>query len=108
MSGKLPLARRPGLLKAIEMVEAGEADHIVVAYFDRLVRCTEGAARSDRARRAGRRRDLGHRPRQADQRHGGDADEQQHDGRSVSVLRRGDRREGRRRPGERGSARSAA
>jgi predicted site-specific integrase-resolvase len=38
VSGKLPLARRPGLLKAIEMVEAGEADHIVVAYFDRLVR----------------------------------------------------------------------
>ncbi len=36
--GKLPLAKRPGLLKAIEMVEAGEADHIVVAYFDRLVR----------------------------------------------------------------------
>jgi len=32
VSGKLPLARRPGLLKAIEMVEAGEADHIVVAY----------------------------------------------------------------------------
>ena len=38
VSGKLPLARRPGLLKAIEMMEAGEADHIVVAYFDRLVR----------------------------------------------------------------------
>src|SRR5436309_5937234 len=37
-SGKLPLVRRPGLLRAIEMVEAGEADHIVVAYFDRLVR----------------------------------------------------------------------
>jgi DNA invertase Pin-like site-specific DNA recombinase len=38
VSGKLPLARRPGLLKAIGMVEAGGADHIVVAYFDRLVR----------------------------------------------------------------------
>ena len=38
VSGKLPLARRPGLLKAIEMVEAREADHVVVAYFDRLVR----------------------------------------------------------------------
>jgi DNA invertase Pin-like site-specific DNA recombinase len=38
VSGKLPLVRRPGLLRAIEMVEAGEADHIVVAYFDRLVR----------------------------------------------------------------------
>ncbi len=42
VSGKLPLTRRPGLLKAIEMVEAGEADHIVVAYFDRLVRSTTG------------------------------------------------------------------
>jgi hypothetical protein len=38
VSGKLPLARRPGLSKAIEMVEAGEADQIVVACFDRLVR----------------------------------------------------------------------
>ena len=38
VSGKLPLVRRPGLLQAIEMVEAGEADHIVVAYLDRLVR----------------------------------------------------------------------
>src|SRR3954466_5925153 len=38
VSGKRPLAKRPGLLKAVEMVEAGEADHIVVAYFDRLVR----------------------------------------------------------------------
>ncbi|MHB8659968.1 MAG: recombinase family protein [Solirubrobacteraceae bacterium] len=38
VSGKLALAKRPGLLRAIEMVEAGEADHIVVAYFDRLVR----------------------------------------------------------------------
>jgi DNA invertase Pin-like site-specific DNA recombinase len=44
VSGKLPLARRPGLLKAIKMVEVGEADHIVVAYFDRLVRLIEGAA----------------------------------------------------------------
>jgi DNA invertase Pin-like site-specific DNA recombinase len=38
VSGKLPLARRPGLLAAIELVEAGKADHILVAYFDRLVR----------------------------------------------------------------------
>jgi DNA invertase Pin-like site-specific DNA recombinase len=38
VSGKLPLVRRPGLLQAIEMVEVSEADHIVVAYFDRLVR----------------------------------------------------------------------
>ncbi|HYB29598.1 MAG TPA: recombinase family protein [Solirubrobacteraceae bacterium] len=38
VSSKLALARRPGLVKAIGIVEAGEADHIVVAYFDRLVR----------------------------------------------------------------------
>ena len=35
VSGKLALVWRPGLVRAIEMVEAGEADHIVVAYFDR-------------------------------------------------------------------------
>ncbi len=38
VSGKRSLAKRPGLLRAVEMVEAGQADHIVVAYFDRLVR----------------------------------------------------------------------
>ena len=38
VSGKLPLAKRPGLSAAIEMVEANQADHILVAYFDRLVR----------------------------------------------------------------------
>ena len=38
VSGKRPLVKRPGLLKAVEMVKAGQADHIVVAYFDRLVR----------------------------------------------------------------------
>jgi site-specific DNA recombinase len=38
VSGKRPLVKRPGLLKAVEMVETGQADHIVVAYFDRLVR----------------------------------------------------------------------
>ena len=38
VSGKRPLVKRPGLLKAVEMIEAGQADHIVVAYFDRLVR----------------------------------------------------------------------
>ena len=38
VSGKRPLVKRPGLLKAVEMVEAKQADHIVVAYFDRLVR----------------------------------------------------------------------
>src|SRR6516225_544692 len=38
ISGKLPLSKRPGLLAAIEMIEAGRADQLVVAYFDRLVR----------------------------------------------------------------------
>ena len=38
VSGKLPLTKRPRLLQAVEMVEAGEVEHIVVAYFDRLVR----------------------------------------------------------------------
>lgn len=37
-SGKLPLSRREHLLAAVEAVEAGEVDAIVVAYFDRLVR----------------------------------------------------------------------
>ena len=94
VSGKLPLARRPGLLRAIEMLAAGEADHIVVAYFRPAGAFSEGAAPGDRARRAGGRRDLRDRPRQADQRYGGDADEQQHDGCGVPVLRRADRREG--------------
>ena len=38
VSGRLPLSKRPGLLAAIEMIEAGRADQLVVAYFDRLVR----------------------------------------------------------------------
>jgi site-specific DNA recombinase len=38
VSGGTPLERRPGLRRAVEMVEAGEADVLVVAYFDRLVR----------------------------------------------------------------------
>jgi DNA invertase Pin-like site-specific DNA recombinase len=38
VSGKRALSRRPGLLAAVEAVEAKEADAIVVAYFDRLVR----------------------------------------------------------------------
>ena len=38
VSGKTPLARRKGLLRAVEMVEDGEAEVIAVAYFDRLVR----------------------------------------------------------------------
>ena len=38
VSGGTPLANRRGLRRAVEMVEAGEADVVVVAYFDRLVR----------------------------------------------------------------------
>ena len=38
VSGRLPLSERPGLLAAIELIEAGRADQLVVAYFDRLVR----------------------------------------------------------------------
>jgi site-specific DNA recombinase len=38
VSGGAPLERRHGLRRAVELVEAGEADVIVVAYFDRLVR----------------------------------------------------------------------
>jgi DNA invertase Pin-like site-specific DNA recombinase len=37
-SGGAPLERRDGLRQAVEMVEAREADVVVVAYFDRLVR----------------------------------------------------------------------
>jgi site-specific DNA recombinase len=38
VSGGAALEKRPGLSRAVRMVEAGEADTIVVAYFDRLVR----------------------------------------------------------------------
>ena len=38
VSGGAPLERRPGLSRAVAMVEAGEAEVIVVAYFDRLFR----------------------------------------------------------------------
>jgi site-specific DNA recombinase len=38
VSGGAPLARRPGLGRAVQMVEEGSADVVVVAYFDRLVR----------------------------------------------------------------------
>jgi DNA invertase Pin-like site-specific DNA recombinase len=38
MPGRTPLEHRPGLRTAIEMVEAGRADVIVGAYFDRLMR----------------------------------------------------------------------
>lgn len=38
MSGGTPLAKREGLRGAVEMVEAKQAEVVVVAYFDRLVR----------------------------------------------------------------------
>lgn len=38
VSGGAPLARRPGLGRAVELVESGDIGVIVVAYFDRLVR----------------------------------------------------------------------
>ena len=38
VSGGTPLDRRAGLRRAVEMVESGEADVVVAAYFDRLVR----------------------------------------------------------------------
>lgn len=38
VSGGTPLDRRDGLRRAVEAVECGEADVIVAAYFDRLVR----------------------------------------------------------------------
>ena len=38
VSGGAPLEQRPGLGRAVQMIEAGEADVVVVAYFDRLVR----------------------------------------------------------------------
>jgi len=38
VSGGTPLAERPGLLAEVEAIEAGRADVLVVAYFDRLVR----------------------------------------------------------------------
>jgi site-specific DNA recombinase len=38
VSGGTALGKRPGLRRAVEMVEAGEAHVVVVAYFDELVR----------------------------------------------------------------------
>jgi DNA invertase Pin-like site-specific DNA recombinase len=38
VSGGAQLEQRPGLRRAVRMVEEGEADVVVVAYFDRLVR----------------------------------------------------------------------
>lgn len=38
VSGRLPLAKRTGLKPALDMIIAGEADNLVFAYFDRMVR----------------------------------------------------------------------
>jgi DNA invertase Pin-like site-specific DNA recombinase len=54
VSGKTPLAKRPGLKPAIEAVERGAADVVIVAYFDRLVRSlTIQAEILDRVERSG-------------------------------------------------------
>ena len=54
VSGGAPLARRPGLLRAVELVEAGGAEVVVVAYFDRLVRSLQVQAEVvERIERAG-------------------------------------------------------
>lgn len=44
VSGGAPLARRAGLRRAVEMVEAGEAEVVVVACLDRLVRSLSAQA----------------------------------------------------------------
>ena len=44
VSGGTPLEKRKGLRGAVERVEAGEADVIVVAYLDRLVRSSGSSA----------------------------------------------------------------
>jgi DNA invertase Pin-like site-specific DNA recombinase len=46
VSGGTPLEHRDKLRRAVEAVEAGDADVIVVAYFDRLVRSLRVQARS--------------------------------------------------------------
>src|SRR5262249_29601562 len=38
VSGGAPLDQRPGLRRAVELVESGDAEVVVVAFFDRLVR----------------------------------------------------------------------
>ena len=54
VSGGASLAQRHGLRTAVEMVEAGAADVVVVAYFDRLVRSLSVQAEVvDRVERAG-------------------------------------------------------
>jgi len=64
VSGGAPLARRPGLSRALGLVESGDADVVVVAYFDRLVRSlqvqTEVVDRVEKAGGAILAVDVGH------------------------------------------------
>jgi DNA invertase Pin-like site-specific DNA recombinase len=54
ISGGASLDRRPGLSAALQMIEAGDADVLVVAYFDRLVRSVARQAEIlDRVEQAG-------------------------------------------------------
>jgi site-specific DNA recombinase len=54
VSGGLPIDKRPGLGPAVRAVEAGEADVIVGAYFDRLFRSLRAQADAvERVERAG-------------------------------------------------------
>jgi DNA invertase Pin-like site-specific DNA recombinase len=56
VSGGRPLMKRPGLLRAVEAVESGQADAVAVAYFDRLVRSLQVQAEVvERVERAGGR-----------------------------------------------------
>ena len=95
MSGKLPLSRRPGLLAAIEMIEAGRADQLRGGVFRSAGALAEGAAGGDRAGGAGGRGDLRARSRQADERYGGAAPDDEHARLGVPILCRDHGREGR-------------
>ena len=66
----MPLSKRPGLLAAIEMIEAGRADQLVVAYFDRLV-CSLKVQLEviERVERAGG--EISRSTKEAHERHGG-------------------------------------
>src|SRR5437773_3263879 len=85
VSGRMPLSKRPGLLAAIEMIEAGQADQLVVAYFDRLVRSLKVQLEVIE-RVEGGRGDLRARPRQAHERDGGAAPVDEHARLGVPIL----------------------
>jgi DNA invertase Pin-like site-specific DNA recombinase len=85
VSGKLPLSKRPGLLAAIEMIEAGRADQLVVAYFDRPVRSLKVQLEVIE-RVEGGWGDLRAGPRQAHERYGGAAAVDEHAWLGVPIL----------------------